>query len=200
MSLDQFKVIYWWEWTHRLLGAHHRRGVPAAVSVFPVARLGAAAPEDAAVDHVRRRRLSRRGRLVDGVVGAGRLRTRQRVAISPGLPSDARLRDLLRRAVDRAADRAAARRARRRRGCASARWPLAVLVLLQIYLGALVAGANAGLVYNTWPLIDGSFIPAAAACFHASGLAQFLREHAHRAVRPPHGGLCDLARCDAARL
>jgi cytochrome c oxidase assembly protein subunit 15 len=37
---------------------------------------------------------------------------------------------------------------------------LAGLVLLQIYLGALVAGTNAGLAYNTWPLIDGAFIPA----------------------------------------
>jgi cytochrome c oxidase assembly protein subunit 15 len=36
-----------------------------------------------------------------------------------------------------------------------------VLVLLQIYLGALVAGLDAGLVFNTWPGIDGSFIPAA---------------------------------------
>ena len=33
---------------------------------------------------------------------------------------------------------------------------LAILVLLQIYLGALVAGLDAGLVFNTWPLIDGS--------------------------------------------
>ena len=39
---------------------------------------------------------------------------------------------------------------------------LAALVLVQIYLGALVAGLDAGLVYNTWPLIDGSFIPDAA--------------------------------------
>ena len=39
---------------------------------------------------------------------------------------------------------------------------VAVLVLLQIYLGALVAGLDAGLAYNTWPLIDGSFVPAAA--------------------------------------
>ena len=38
---------------------------------------------------------------------------------------------------------------------------LALLVLLQIYLGALVAGLDAGLVYNTWPGIDGSLIPAA---------------------------------------
>src|SRR6185503_15246000 len=31
---------------------------------------------------------------------------------------------------------------------------IVVLVLLQIYLGALVAGLDAGLVYNTWPQID----------------------------------------------
>ena len=39
---------------------------------------------------------------------------------------------------------------------------IAVLVLAQIYLGALVAGLDAGLVYNTWPLIDGAFVPASA--------------------------------------
>jgi cytochrome c oxidase assembly protein subunit 15 len=39
---------------------------------------------------------------------------------------------------------------------------IAGLMLLQIYLGALVAGLNAGLVYNTWPLIDGAIIPDAA--------------------------------------
>jgi cytochrome c oxidase assembly protein subunit 15 len=38
---------------------------------------------------------------------------------------------------------------------------LVLLVLLQIYLGALVAGLDAGLLYNTWPLIDGAFIPSA---------------------------------------
>jgi cytochrome c oxidase assembly protein subunit 15 len=32
-------------------------------------------------------------------------------------------------------------------------------LLLQIALGALVAGNNAGLVYNTFPLMDGKFIP-----------------------------------------
>lgn len=35
------------------------------------------------------------------------------------------------------------------------------LVLLQIYLGALVAGLDAGLVYNTWPHIDGALVPSA---------------------------------------
>jgi cytochrome c oxidase assembly protein subunit 15 len=37
---------------------------------------------------------------------------------------------------------------------------LLVLVLVQIYLGALVAGLHAGLIYNTWPLIDGSLVPS----------------------------------------
>ena len=36
---------------------------------------------------------------------------------------------------------------------------LAVLCLVQIYLGALVAGLDAGLSYNTWPLMDGTFVP-----------------------------------------
>ena len=42
---------------------------------------------------------------------------------------------------------------------------LVVLVLAQIYLGALTAGLRAGLVYNTWPQIDGAFIPDAARLF-----------------------------------
>jgi cytochrome c oxidase assembly protein subunit 15 len=36
---------------------------------------------------------------------------------------------------------------------------LVAMVLVQIYLGALVAGLHAGLSYNTWPLMDGAVIP-----------------------------------------
>src|SRR3546814_13006006 len=36
---------------------------------------------------------------------------------------------------------------------------VAVLCLVQIYLGALVAGLDAGMSYNTWPLLDGAVIP-----------------------------------------
>lgn len=36
---------------------------------------------------------------------------------------------------------------------------LAVATLVQIFLGALVAGLRAGLTYNTWPLMDGRFVP-----------------------------------------
>jgi cytochrome c oxidase assembly protein subunit 15 len=43
-----------------------------------------------------------------------------------------------------------------------ARWPAAtllVLILLQIVFGAFVAGLDAGLGWNTWPLMDGALIP-----------------------------------------
>ncbi len=44
---------------------------------------------------------------------------------------------------------------------------MAILALIgaQIYLGALVAGLRAGLVYNTWPLIDGAVVPDASRLF-----------------------------------
>jgi cytochrome c oxidase assembly protein subunit 15 len=45
---------------------------------------------------------------------------------------------------------------------------LMLLLLLQIYLGALVAGSGAGHAYNTWPMIDGAFIPAAESLLHMS--------------------------------
>jgi cytochrome c oxidase assembly protein subunit 15 len=36
---------------------------------------------------------------------------------------------------------------------------IVLLVLIQLYLGGLVAGLHAGLSYNTWPLMDGRLIP-----------------------------------------
>ena len=36
---------------------------------------------------------------------------------------------------------------------------LLALVFVQIGLGGLVAGLRAGLTYNTWPLMDGRFVP-----------------------------------------
>lgn len=36
---------------------------------------------------------------------------------------------------------------------------LAVLLFAQLIIGAFVAGTNAGLTYNTWPLMDGRLIP-----------------------------------------
>ncbi|WP_398464187.1 COX15/CtaA family protein [Tardiphaga sp.] len=44
-------------------------------------------------------------------------------------------------------------------------WVLLGLTFLQIYFGALVAGLRAGRVFNTWPEIDGAFIPSASRLF-----------------------------------
>jgi cytochrome c oxidase assembly protein subunit 15 len=42
---------------------------------------------------------------------------------------------------------------------------LVALTFVQLYLGALVAGLRAGKIYNTWPDIDGAFIPSSARLF-----------------------------------
>jgi len=76
---------------------------------------------------------------------------------------------------------------------------LLALVLVQIYLGALVAGLRAGLIYNTWPLIDGRLAPAHRSCGSRAMVAQSLRESADRAIRPSAGGLCVVSGCDLAR-
>lgn len=38
-------------------------------------------------------------------------------------------------------------------------WGLLLLILVQISAGAFVAGLDAGMGYNTWPLMDGALIP-----------------------------------------
>src|SRR5262249_60491916 len=44
------------------------------------------------------------------------------------------------------------------------------LVIVQFYLGALVSGLPAGLIYTPWPLIDGSLVPERARLFFYSPL------------------------------
>jgi heme a synthase len=55
---------------------------------------------------------------------------------------------------------------------------LLILVLAQVYLGALVAGLRAGYIYNTWPLIDGAVVPDAARLFLATPLWRNFFENA----------------------
>ncbi len=45
---------------------------------------------------------------------------------------------------------------------------LVALLLLQVALGALVAGSKSGLTYNTWPLMDGNLVPPADKLFSAT--------------------------------
>ena len=45
---------------------------------------------------------------------------------------------------------------------------LLLVALKQIFLGGLVAGLRAGMTYNTWPLMDGRFIPPFGQLFNLS--------------------------------
>jgi cytochrome c oxidase assembly protein subunit 15 len=168
MSLDEFKTIYWWEWAHRLLGR-----VIGAAFLLPF------------LWFLWRRAFDRRTGLglagifalgaVQGAVGwwmvASGLTERVRVS-QIRLAFHLTLACMIYAALVWTADRllSAAPPAQAGQGRAGAvparlRWSagaLLVLALVQIYLGALVAGMHAGLVYNTWPLINGSFIPSAA--------------------------------------
>lgn len=49
---------------------------------------------------------------------------------------------------------------------------LVALVLVQIALGGLVAGSKAGFTYNSWPLMDGAFVPPAAVLFSVKPLIE----------------------------
>jgi cytochrome c oxidase assembly protein subunit 15 len=162
MSLDAFKNIYWWEWTHRLIGR-----LIGFVFLLPLLWFlwrGWIGP-------------GLRGRLwfifglgaLQGAVGwwmvasglADRVEVSQyRLAIHLVLAC------VIYVAIIWTAQRLGERPAmpvppRIRLGAMA----LLILVLLQIYLGALVAGLRAGYVYNTWPLIDGALIPDAARLF-----------------------------------
>jgi len=164
MTLDQFKTIYWWEWTHRLLGRligaafllpflwflwkgwiEARLRAPLAV----IFGLGA----------------------FEGAVGWWMVSSglAQRTEVSQyRLAFHLTLACLIYAATIWTAQRLLPRSAaevplRQRAGSAV----LLALVLAQIYLGALVAGLRAGLIFNTWPLIEGGLVPATSELFSA---------------------------------
>ena len=61
------------------------------------------------------------------------------------------------------------------------------LVFFQCLLGALVAGNQAGLIDNDWPLMNGYLVPARLRARTALGDAG--AQPGGRAVQPPHGRL-----------
>jgi len=157
MTLHQFKGIYWWEWTHRLLG--RLVGVVFFVPfvVFAVRRA------------IPRRLLLRLAGLfvlggLQGLVGwwmvASGLQARiyvapERLMIHLGL-AFALLGALVWTALD--AWSGWARQTLPSPWGRRALW-LAGFIYLQVLLGALVAGNHAGLVYNDWPLMNGRLLP-----------------------------------------
>ena len=161
MSLGEFKTIFWWEWAHRFLG----RVIGVAFFV-PFAIFWA-------IGYIPRTFLPRllglfvlgglqgalgwymvKSGLVDRTdVSQYRLAAHFGVALSIlgytlwllfGLGHEDR--------VGRAAGGS--------RASALVAGGILALVFLQLLAGALVAGLDAGMGYNTWPLINGAFVPS----------------------------------------
>ncbi len=175
MSLDQFKTIYWWEWSHRLLAR-----LVGAAFLLPFLyflwrgwiepqlrwRLWALFGAGAALGAV--------GWWMVSSGLAGRVSVSQyRLAFHLTLAC-AIYAGILWTARGLAPLPAASEPRRLRLTAVS----LVGLVLLQIYLGALVAGLDAGLTYNTWPLIDGAFVPSAERLWFESPAWRNLFENA----------------------
>lgn len=159
MDLSRFKVIYAWEWSHRLLGR-----LIGVTFVLPLAWFWA------------RRRLSRAlkpkllgilalGALQGGVgwwmVSSGLVKrvevAQERLAIH--LLLAALIFSACLWVAGGLGPKARIVVAHGRRRLAFFATLLLVLVFVQLGAGALVAGLRAGYIYNTWPLMDDAFIP-----------------------------------------
>lgn len=161
MSLDDFKPLFWWEWTHRLLGRLVGMVFFLPLLVFVVLR-----------------RIPRRlvGPCVlifclgglQGLIGwwmvASGVFSRDLTAVAPErLSVHLGLGLLLYLAciwtgLEAWFGPGAPARAADRRWAGWARGLLA-LAFAQSLLGALVAGNHAGLIYNDWPLMNGRVFP-----------------------------------------
>ncbi len=157
MSLEEFKYIFWWEWAHRLLGRIigvvffipflgfwlagkvERRWMPHLLALFVLGGLQGAIGWWMVVSG-----------LVDRVDVS-----QYRLAVHLTLACIILAYALL-----------IARLMNPPQLDAPVRTPVKVtaalivgLLCIQIFLGGLVAGLNAGLTFNTWPLMDGQLIP-----------------------------------------
>ncbi len=159
MTVDGFKTIYWWEWSHRLLAR-----IVGAAFILPGLwfwarrRLGGALGREVAVAT---------GLLaLEPIVGWWMVSSglSERIEVAQDRLA---LHLLIAAATFGALIYAAVGLAERERtggtrGFSVAALILAVLVYCQLGLGALVAGLRAGLIYNTWPLMGSSFLPGEA--------------------------------------
>ena len=160
MSLGDFQFIFWWEWAHRLLG----RVVGVAFAIPFVVFL--------VIRRLPRRLIWRCAVLLalgamQGLVGWWMVRSglEARVSVAPErLAAHLGLALILFSALIWTGLEAwfgeAGAGARRRDGWTITSGVLAVGVLLQCLLGALVAGDKAGLVDNDWPLMGGALVPS----------------------------------------
>src|SRR3954447_3139908 len=159
MTLAEFETIFWWEWSHRLLG--RVIGILYLLPFLWFMWRGVLTVE------LRRRLWVIFGLgALQGAIGWWMVTSglSQRVEVSQyRLATHLVLALLIFAAIvwtlPRVTDRPPRLSFSSRLKVTSA--ILLVLTFVQLYLGALVAGLRAGKVYNTWPDIDGALIPSA---------------------------------------
>jgi cytochrome c oxidase assembly protein subunit 15 len=158
MSLGEFKTIFWWEWSHRLLGRvigmvyllpflwFLWRGVLSSDLkkrlwiIFGLGGLQGFVGWWMVASGLTQRVEVSQYRLATHlilalVIFASIVWTLRRLRAPVPMPAPSRLR--------------------------ATSIVLLALTFLQLYFGALVAGLRAGRVFNTWPDIDGALIPSA---------------------------------------
>ena len=162
MTLGEFKTIFWWEWTHRLVG--RVIGIAFLLPFLWFLWRGALNPDL----RLRLWLIFGLGAL-QGVVGWWMVVSglSERVEVSHyRLATHLMLALLIFSAIvwtlRRLADRSPSGASSRLKITSLA---LLMLTFVQLYLGALLAGLRAGRVYNTWPQIDGALIPSTARLF-----------------------------------
>ena len=159
MSLHEFKRIFWWEWSHRFLGRFigvayllpflwfmWRGGLPGELKrrlwlIFGLGALQGAVGWWMVASGLSERIEVSQYRLATHLVlalliFASIVWTVQRLAAPAKVVPSIRLK--------------------------VTSVVFVIVTFVQLYLGGLVAGLRAGYVYNTWPKIDGAFIPSAA--------------------------------------
>jgi len=190
MTLAQFQFIYWWEWTHRLLGrligfvfllpflffawtrAITRRDIPRMVVLFALGGLqgfvGWWMVESGLETRVSVSQYRLAIHLGVALILFGAILWTAFEYLRPP-PGSLRLPTSPQGGGERETARfnsppptrggrtAEAQAEAVRVGGIAFAFPL--LVYLQMLLGALVAGLHAGLIYNTWPSMDGRFGP-----------------------------------------
>ena len=166
MALSEFKFIFWWEWSHRQLGR-------AIGMVFGLGFLWGLYSG------------ALRGRLALQIFGIGALGGLQGaigwIMVASGLEGDmtavAPVKLMLHLTTASVIYTLLTMQATSLGSSYHERAPdhvknfatvVLLLTLVQIALGALVAGSKAGLTWNTWPLIDGHFVPPRALLFSVS--------------------------------
>jgi heme a synthase len=175
MSLEEFKTIFWWEWTHRLLG--RLIGVAFLLPFVWFLWRGWIEPQLRARLWIIFSLGALQGAVGWWMVVSG---LTDRVEVSQyRLATHLSLACVIMAATlwtaEGLSNRPVSVAPKRVRLSAIV---LAIAVLVQIYLGAIVAGLRAGLIYNTWPLIDGAFVPERARLFFDTPLWRNFFENA----------------------